>query len=77
VLKDLEIDIDKISIYLVEKSQLDKSIKFFDYILQNNQQAPLLQAVQSQAQKDNKSEFILEDRLLLYRGQLIVSEARL
>jgi hypothetical protein len=77
VLKDLGIDIDKISLYLVEESQLDKSIELFDYILQSNQQAPLLQAVQSQAQEDDELKFTLEDGLLLYRGQLVVPEARL
>jgi hypothetical protein len=61
----------------VEESQLDKSIELFDHFLQNNQQTPLLQAVQNQAQEDDESEFTLEDGLLLYRGQLVVSEARL
>jgi hypothetical protein len=78
VLEELNINEIEVSINALEESKLD-DITLIDHILQNNRQAPSLQALQTQTQENNddNSGFTLEDGLLLYKERLVVLEARL
>ena len=79
VLKDLGIDImpESESEPSISPIELDEPLELLDRILQSNRQAPSLDAIRIEAQKDENSEFTLEDGLLLYSGRLVVPEARL
>src|SRR5450432_416806 len=79
VLKDLGIDImpESESEPSISPIELDEPLELLDRLLQSNRQAPSLDAIRIEAQKDENSEFTLEDGLLLYSGRLVVPEARL
>jgi len=65
------------SLALIEEPSFDESTGLLDRILEDNRQAPSLQALCRQAQREEDSELTLEDRLLLYSGRLIVLSATL
>ena len=66
-----------ISLALIEEPSFDESTRLLDRILEDNRQAPSLQALCRQAQRGEDSELTLEDRLLLYSRRLIVSSVTL
>ena len=63
---------DKASLALIEESLFSESTELLDRVLQDNRQAPSLQALRRQALRED-SELTLEDGLLLYSGRLVVS----
>src|SRR6266536_5014627 len=65
------------SLALIEEPSFDESTGLLDRILEENRQAPSLQALRQQAQREEDSELNLEDGLLLYSRRLIVSSATL
>ena len=70
MLKDLGIDIDIAEIASV-KEVLDKSFRLVDWLLCANRKSESLEALQIQT-ASNSTEFVLDNRLLLYTGQLVV-----
>ena len=60
----------------LDDDPFEEPIDLVDQILQDNRESPSLQAVRTQAGRDD-SDFTLEDGLLLYTGRLVVSSATL
>ena len=71
MLRDLGIDIDIAEIASV-KEVLDKSLGLVDQLLCANHKSESLDTLQTQAASGKPSEFILDNRLLLFAGQLVV-----
>ncbi len=64
------------SLALIEEPLFNESTRLLDRILQDNRQAPSLQALCQQAQReDSEYKLTLEDGLLLYNRRLVVSSA--
>ena len=72
MLKDLGIDIDIAEIASV-KEVLDKSLGLVDQLLRANHKSESLEALQIQT-ASNSTELALDNRLLLYAGQLVVPQ---
>ena len=70
MLKDLGIDIDIAEIASV-KEVLDKSFRLVDQLLCANHKSESLEALWIQT-ASNSTKLALDDRLLLYTGQLVV-----
>src|SRR6266536_3361180 len=60
VLQDLGIDVGEMSLAPIEEPSFDESTGLLDRILEDNRQAPSLQALRRQAQREEDSELIRE-----------------
>ena len=72
MLKDLGIDIDIAKIASVKELILDKPLRLVDQLLRTNHKSESLDTLQTQAASSKPSEFNLDNRLLLFAGQLVV-----
>ena len=73
MLKDLGIDINIAEIAPV-KEVLDKSFGLVDRLLRANRESESLDTLRTQAASGKPSEFILDNGLLLFAGQLVVPQ---
>ena len=71
MLKDLGIDIDIAEIASVKELILDKPLGLVDQLLRANHKSESLEALRTQT-ASNSTELALDNRLLLYAGQLVV-----
>jgi transposase InsO family protein len=77
VLQDLGIEMSAIDALPIEQPEFDEPLEPIDRILRLNREAPSLQALRVQAEREEEDQDItLEDGLLLYCGRLIVPDLR-
>ena len=74
MLKDLGIDINIAKIASVKELILDKPLRLVDQLLCANHKSESLDTLQTQAASSKPSEFILDNGLLLFTGQLVVPQ---
>ena len=62
-----------IDVLLIEQPEFNELLRLIDRILQLNREAPSLQALRAQAEREEEDQdFTLEDGLLLYCGRLVI-----